>query len=77
MARTVSLDARERGTRIPPAAWLNADDLAAQKSIAGQIQRQIWQDCPHVPLGKLVPHVDSVPLESHRYSERLSGLLFR
>ena len=33
------------------AAWLDAPDLAAQKQIAVDIQRQCWIDVPHLPIG--------------------------
>jgi peptide/nickel transport system substrate-binding protein len=33
------------------AAWVDAPDLAAQKKIAADIQRQCWIDVPHLPLG--------------------------
>jgi len=33
------------------AAWVDAPDLAAQKTIAAEIQRQCWIDVPHIPLG--------------------------
>jgi peptide/nickel transport system substrate-binding protein len=33
------------------AAWIDAPDLAAQKHIAADIQRQCWIDVPHLPLG--------------------------
>ena len=33
------------------AAWADAPDLAAQKQIAADIQRQCWIDVPHLPLG--------------------------
>jgi peptide/nickel transport system substrate-binding protein len=33
------------------AAWVEAPDLATQKKIAADIQRQCWIDVPHLPLG--------------------------
>jgi peptide/nickel transport system substrate-binding protein len=33
------------------AAWVDAPDLAAQKQIAADIQRQCWIDVPHLPVG--------------------------
>ena len=33
------------------AAWVDAPDLASQKQIAADIQRQCWIDVPHLPLG--------------------------
>ncbi len=33
------------------AAWLDAQDLAAQKQIAAEIQLQCWIDVPHLPIG--------------------------
>lgn len=32
-------------------AWFQAPDLAAQKAVCEQIQRQFWQDVPYIPLG--------------------------
>jgi peptide/nickel transport system substrate-binding protein len=34
------------------AAWLDATDLATQKQIAVDIQRQWWIDVPHIPIGQ-------------------------
>ena len=34
------------------AAWLDATDLAAQKQIGADIQRQWWIDVPHIPIGQ-------------------------
>ena len=34
------------------AAWVDAPDLAAQKRVAAEIQRQCWIDVPHIPLGQ-------------------------
>ena len=33
-------------------AWFEAPDLAAQKTIAEQIQRTVWDEVPYYPLGK-------------------------
>ena len=33
------------------AAWVDAPDLATQKQIAADIQRQCWIDVPHLPVG--------------------------
>jgi peptide/nickel transport system substrate-binding protein len=33
------------------AAWVDAADLATQKQLAADIQRQCWIDVPHLPLG--------------------------
>ena len=33
-------------------AWVDAPDLAAQKRVAAEIQRQCWIDVPHIPLGQ-------------------------
>jgi peptide/nickel transport system substrate-binding protein len=33
------------------AAWVDAPDLAGQKQIAAEIQKQCWIDVPHLPLG--------------------------
>lgn len=35
------------------ASWFDAPDLAAQKSIAEQVQRQAMESVPYVPLGQL------------------------
>ncbi len=32
-------------------AWFNAPDLAAQKKICEEMQRQFWLDAPYIPLG--------------------------
>lgn len=36
-------------------AWFEAQDLEAQKRIAREIQLQIWQDAPFLPLGEFYP----------------------
>jgi peptide/nickel transport system substrate-binding protein len=36
-------------------AWLAAGDLAAQKQIAADIQRQVFEDVPYIPLGQILP----------------------
>ena len=36
-------------------AWLSAGDLAAQKQIAADIQRQAFVDVPYIPLGQILP----------------------
>jgi peptide/nickel transport system substrate-binding protein len=33
-------------------AWLAAPDLAAQKSLAAELQRQAFEDVPYIPLGQ-------------------------
>ncbi|WP_426955655.1 ABC transporter substrate-binding protein [Muricoccus radiodurans] len=33
------------------AAWFEAPDLPAQKRICDEMQRQVWQDVPYIPLG--------------------------
>lgn len=35
-------------------AWLDADDIAAERTIAEQMQRQMWHDVPYIPLGHWV-----------------------
>jgi peptide/nickel transport system substrate-binding protein len=35
--------------------WLATDDLAAQKRIAENIQRQVFVDVPYIPLGQILP----------------------
>jgi peptide/nickel transport system substrate-binding protein len=34
------------------AAWLDAQDIATEKQIAADIQRQWWIDVPHIPIGQ-------------------------
>ena len=34
------------------ADWLDAEDVAAQKRIAVEIQKQWWIDVPHIPIGQ-------------------------
>jgi peptide/nickel transport system substrate-binding protein len=36
-------------------AWLSAGDLADQKRIAEDIQRQVFIDVPYIPLGQILP----------------------
>lgn len=36
-------------------AWLSAGDLADQKRIAEDIQRQVFVDVPYIPLGQILP----------------------
>jgi peptide/nickel transport system substrate-binding protein len=33
-------------------AWFDTADLAAQQAICAQIQQQVWQDVPYIPLGQ-------------------------
>jgi peptide/nickel transport system substrate-binding protein len=35
------------------AAWLDAEDLAAERRIAGELQLQLWHDVPYIPMGQL------------------------
>jgi peptide/nickel transport system substrate-binding protein len=35
-------------------AWLDAPDLAAEKRISQQLQMQLWQDVPYIPMGHWV-----------------------
>jgi peptide/nickel transport system substrate-binding protein len=35
-------------------AWLDAEDIEVQKRIAGQMQLQVWQDVPYIPMGHWV-----------------------
>ena len=35
-------------------AWLDAADLDAQKQIGEQMQLQMWQDVPYIPMGHWV-----------------------
>jgi peptide/nickel transport system substrate-binding protein len=32
-------------------AWLDAEDIGAQKKISEQMQLQMWQDVPYIPMG--------------------------
>ena len=48
-------------------AWLDASDLAAQKSIAERIQTDFWQEVPYYPLGQL--------LQPTAYKAALTGIL--
>ena len=34
--------------------WIDAPDAPAQRRIAEELQRQLWQDVPYVPLGQIV-----------------------
>jgi peptide/nickel transport system substrate-binding protein len=36
------------------AAWIDADNLAEEKQITEQIQLQLWEDVPYIPLGHWV-----------------------
>jgi peptide/nickel transport system substrate-binding protein len=36
-------------------AWFAAPDLAAEKTIAEEIQRVVWQEVPFIPLGLVLP----------------------
>jgi peptide/nickel transport system substrate-binding protein len=36
-------------------AWFEAPDLAAEKRIAEEMQRVVWQEVPFVPLGQVLP----------------------
>ena len=36
------------------AAWIDADNLAEEKQISEQIQLQLWEDVPYIPLGHWV-----------------------
>src|SRR5207244_8378687 len=33
-------------------AWLDAGDIAEQRRIAAELQRQVWQDVPFIPMGE-------------------------
>src|SRR5207302_5915191 len=33
-------------------AWLDAGDLAEQRRIAAELQMQVWQDVPFIPMGE-------------------------
>ena len=39
-----------RGTA--PAAWLDAADLDTQRRIGADLQKQVWQDVPFIPMGE-------------------------
>jgi peptide/nickel transport system substrate-binding protein len=32
-------------------AWLDAPDLATRKKLCVELQMQVWQDVPYIPLG--------------------------
>ena len=34
------------------AAWLDTDDFDEQKRICAELQKQLWQDVPFIPLGE-------------------------
>jgi peptide/nickel transport system substrate-binding protein len=48
-------------------AWLDASDMAAQVSIAEDIQRTVWDEVPYIPVGQW-----SLPVA---YRTRLSGIV--
>ncbi|HLJ05145.1 MAG TPA: ABC transporter substrate-binding protein [Acetobacteraceae bacterium] len=48
-------------------AWFKAPDLAAQKSLANQIQLQAFQDVPYIPLGQY--------FQPTAYQANLTGML--
>jgi peptide/nickel transport system substrate-binding protein len=33
-------------------AWLDARDLAEQRRLAAELQMQVWQDVPFIPMGE-------------------------
>jgi peptide/nickel transport system substrate-binding protein len=48
-------------------AWFKAPDLAAQKTLAGKLQRQAWEDVPYIPLGQY--------FQPTAYQANLTGVL--
>jgi peptide/nickel transport system substrate-binding protein len=38
-------------------AWFEAPDLAAEKRIAEEMQRVVWQEVPFLPLGQVLPRM--------------------
>ena len=36
------------------AAWIDADNLVEEKQISEQLQLQLWEDVPYIPLGHWV-----------------------
>jgi peptide/nickel transport system substrate-binding protein len=48
-------------------AWLSAGDLADQKRIAEDIQRQVFVDVPYIPLGQILP--------TWVYQRKITGVL--
>ncbi|TCZ57960.1 ABC transporter substrate-binding protein [Roseicella aquatilis] len=48
-------------------AWFSAPDQAAEKAIAAQLQRLVWEEAPFVPLGLLRPPM--------AYRRSLSGIV--
>ena len=51
----VARNRRRRPLEALRDAWLSAGDLAAQKQIAEDIQRQAFVDVPYIPLGQILP----------------------
>ena len=47
--------------------WFDAPDLGAQQRIAREIQMQVWQDVPYIPLGQFY--------QATAYRKRLSGII--
>ena len=35
-------------------AWLDAGNMAKQKRICEQLQRQLWRDVPYIPMGQVI-----------------------
>jgi peptide/nickel transport system substrate-binding protein len=48
-------------------AWFDAPDLAAQKKICDDIQLQVWEDVPYIPIGQY--------FQPTAYRRNLSGIL--
>jgi hypothetical protein len=53
-----------RGTRR---AWLDAGDLAEERRIAGELQMQVWQDLPFIPMGEY--------WQTTAYRKNLTGII--
>jgi peptide/nickel transport system substrate-binding protein len=48
-------------------AWLDAGDLAEQRHIAAELQMQVWQDVPFIPMGEY--------WQSTAYRKGLTGII--
>ena len=49
------------------AAWLDTADLEQQKRICADLQRQLWQDVPYIPMGEY--------WQATAYRKHLSGVV--
>ena len=44
--------ADEPADRAPRAAWLDAASFDEQRRICAELQMQLWQDVPYIPMGE-------------------------